>query len=213
MQRSLKMFLILASSALASSAFGHGFELALSGNTIVPTEDTVLTRALDGANSSSHGGIEMVGAFGTDPDLQIEFDSGVWFSNGGAATPSLVSISASSTLNSSTATISGAGASPAVLDVDGTDTHEILWQLLSAPAPGVYGFSYRAIGGNSDGPFSPSPLLTVLFHTADFVGDSNLAAAQAAVAAAVPEPASLGLLILGTSTLMLVRRRSGRRQR
>ncbi len=174
----LRSLMVLVMLAIAQSAFGHGFQLSLSGNQIVGTGDDFLggtttnpstyasvwtnvtagslyNKSAGGVQPSTTGGLSLANG----DTFSLEFFGPLMFSSGGAAAPAAAGVSmAANSYVSTTYTapnlidsliLDGTFSIRDILDVSGNTSHSIQWVLSgSSIPPGVYGFAYKVHGVN-----------------------------------------------------------------
>jgi hypothetical protein len=221
---------VLSVACLAPQAWGHGFSLSLSGNTLNATSNdfpgnanpnlfgAVLEDVL-GELSSDHGGAG-TSLFGTGKSLSFEVRGPLWFSNGGAATPARDGLSLSVEGTGGAIAVDGDTNALAGFPISGNTSHEFLFTLLAdaglpfgAADNGVYGIMYRVIGSPTGGSaYEPTPWLVSTWMTPNFnpgndplSPTSPLSLAEKAIytaAIAVPEPSTMALA--GVSLIGLV---------
>jgi hypothetical protein len=229
MLRNLSLGLvILASSQLAAHA--DGFKLRLEGNKIVAKNnegiipDTLFGTAFDitnnvaGAYESSHGSVDA-----NDAGSGFHFPSagsadsftfnirGLWTYEAGLAspaTPSAVLQILKPSDRSLLTLVSGVGATPGFVPITATSTHELLWSVPQASPFSVWGLVYSVSGTSSlsGQPYEESAPLVAVQWTPNFQGDSQIAM-TAIYAAAVPEPSTIGSLLVAGLSLTCLRRR------
>jgi hypothetical protein len=216
---------LLSLVCAAPSAWGHGFSLSLSGNTLNASSNDYPGNGnpflfgegfedVGGDLASDHGGAGS-SLFGTGKTLSFEVLGPLWYSNGGAAAEARDGLSL---------LMEGSGGSIEIdrdtnyLDgfaISGNTSHEFLFTLLaeaalpfSAADNGVYGIMYRVKGSPTGGsPYQPTPWLVSTWMTPGFnpgtdplSPTSPLRMAQNAIfsaATAVPEPTTLASSLCG----------------
>jgi hypothetical protein len=176
--RFLRLLLLFVLIAAGEAAFGHGFQLSLTGNKLVGTGDDFLDGKTTATNTYTSnwtaltaGSLYVKGAGGVQPSdsgglsvasgdkFSLEFLGPLMFSSGGSAVPAAagVSLVANSYVNTTytapnlidSATLDGSLTLPDLLDVSGNTSHSIQYVLSAATVPaGVYGFSFRVQGHN-----------------------------------------------------------------
>ncbi len=222
----------------ASPAFGHGFALSLSGDSLIATSNDYPGNGnpllffaelsfSSGFLRSSHGGAG-TSLFGSGKSLSFDVYTTLLYSNGtddpAGPAPDGVSMQIESQNLFGSITIDNSEVFTPGYKISGNTSHEFRWTLTSSGAlpEGVYGVGYRVKGGpESGGEFDPTPLLVTTFMTPGFnpgsnplAPDSPLALATAALFTAatnpVPEPSTWALMGLGAAGLFVARRRKRR---
>lgn len=202
-----------------------GFKLKLEANKIVAknTEGIVpdtlfghnfdVVNNIDGTYESSHGGVDA-----NDPGAGFNFPAGgpndsfvyhiqgLWTVSGGVAVPAapgvildLLKASNGDPLSQ----INGPIATPPSFSIAATSTHELLWSVAQASSTEIYGlvYSISGISAVTGLPYIDSDPLVAVQWTPQFQGDPEVAM-QLIYAAAVPEPSSVVLMVLGSVGLV-----------
>ena len=175
---------------------------------------------LDLSNAMNHGAFGLFANVNDALDLsdsyRLEFAGPLWYSNGGAAALAGSALGAQSFLAGNVAldTHAFSGNSPAgTMNVSAHSSHSVTWTLDAGAADGVYGMAYRVLWDDVGAPtqFKASNWVDLLLVAPNFFSSPNLLAAEQGVAAAaVPEPGSLVLGLLGVIGIGLIRMRSKR---